>query len=217
MIEKIRTIPMKIILVVTIIAVLALSSSLLFHHYFLFTQSLKNFNGIYRWASRSEVLYRLGIPDRVIESPKYDSSFGDYLSRVYDVNGPLGDINSLPKGMGYKDYNEWVYEKTDGYSRMSIVFDTNQLAKSLIWYNNGDCETAWRPVGRIVCGDSEEDILEDLGDPDSSRIKDVSKTMNYVDIGITFTLTKGKVYMIETHNTDMHWYSSFRRFLNGIF
>ena len=55
--------------------------------------------------------------------------------------------------------------------------------------------SGWGPVAGVKYGDNEEDILR-LGSPTNVSIKDATKTIKYTDIGLSFYLTKGKVYMV---------------------
>ena len=68
--------------------------------------------------------------------------------------------------------------------------------RSITYYSSGANRFAWAGVAGIANGDSEETILA-LGDPTNSSIDGVSKTIEYADIGVKFTLIKGRVYMCE--------------------
>lgn len=180
--------------------------------YHAFFQSIRAFNGIELQAPRSEVLYRLGIPNYVLGEPEYDSTFEGYMQPVYELDASSKDPNALPNGKSYKDFQEWMYSEANGISRLTIQIDSTNHVKSLEWFHSECNQTAWGPVAGVRCGD-DESVVMNLGKPSTVSVKDVSKTVKYADIGVTFTLTKGKVYMVRTHAVKLSKWVVFKRFL----
>jgi hypothetical protein len=52
----------------------------------------------------------------------------------------------------------------------------------------------------VTDGDSEREVIRKLGNPDSSRIKDVAKLMTYRNLGIQLMLTKERVYLLVVND-----------------
>ena len=181
-----------------------------------FYQSVRIFNGIELQTPRSEVLYRLGVPDYVLGESEYDSTFEGHIQVIYDLDAPSRDPNALPEGKSYKDYQEWVFSEANGISRLTIEIDSTSHVKSLEWFHSDCDQTAWGPIAGVRCGDDEK-IVMNLGSPSSVNVKDVSKTIEYADIGITFILAKGKVYMVRAHVGEISRWAVFKRFLKSRF
>ena len=178
-----------------------------FHH------ELTIFNNVRLTDRRTDVMYRLGSPTHVLGPiERHDS--GEWQT-VFTVDGPVGDPNTKPSNTRLEDYNEWVYEKANGISRLTVEFDTAALVKSISWYCDSADSLGWGPVAGIRNGDSEEKILS-LGNPSINSIEHTTKTIEFADIGLKFLLTKGKVYMVTLKRPTKSESTIFWRFLHTL-
>jgi len=182
------------------------------HLYSSFSSSLKSLYGVKLDVQQDEVIYRLGVPEDVIGKAEFNSFYGDFVSRVYTVDPGTDTVNALPKGKSYKDFSEWTYSTETG-SRLSIEFDSSRGIKALTWYHDECDGAAWPSVANIKCGDGEEKVLE-LGRPTRIKLNGVSKSISYADIGVKYTLSKGKVYMVEINKAKSGKMAIFKRFLS---
>lgn len=202
--------------------------------YSAFAKQLEPVQGIRVGDSRDEVLYRLGWPGFVLGELEEDS-FGGMSQRMYTVFGQEDDVNKMPPTTGVRDYKAWVYEGVPRSGvRLTITFDETASIESIslytpdmdLWHEQhfpvGDKtgnlakqggSRGWGPVVGIRSGDSEEKVLA-LGAPSRQTLDGVSKTINYSDIGVEITLSKGHAYMISVKkpqsNAALFW-----RFLRG--
>lgn len=160
--------------------------------------------------SREEVMYRLGVPTHVL-GELAEGEWG--LSKwVYEVAGEKGDQNTMPSGTQVKDYSEWVYGEPNNPVRFTVEFDKTGLVKSLNLYCESSVRNGWGPVAGIYCGDSEEKVLR-LGTPSELKLNGVSKTIEYSDLGLKITLSKGKAYMVTLKGVPQNGPSPFWRYL----
>jgi hypothetical protein len=162
--------------------------------YHAFVNQLTTVRGIHIGDSRDQVKYRLGYPPVVLGALE-ENSFGGRSQRVFTVLGQENDVNKMPSTTKVEDYNEWVYEEPSGNVRLTVEFDKSGLVKSLNLYSNSDKSYGWGAVAGLHSGDSEDEVLK-LGPPSQQNLDGVSKTIEYRDIGIVVTLSKGRAYMI---------------------
>ena len=88
------------------------------------------------------------------------------------------------------------------------------MVKSLNLYTDSKEIFGWTAVAGLDFGDSEEEVLR-LGKPTGQFLSGVTKNIEYRDIGIEVTLTKGRAYMVRikgpTDNTAV-----LRRFIKTL-
>ncbi len=114
--------------------------------------------------------------------------------RLYYVNGPEGDINTMPKGKHTSDYDDWIYTRNSDSSSFEITFDRTESITSFAYYSQNKNPKDWGPIAGVRCGETEEKILR-LGRPSSVSIGGLTKTIEFADIGTKFYLTRGTAYM----------------------
>jgi hypothetical protein len=163
--------------------------------YHAFTNELSAVGDIHIGDSREEVKYRLGFPQNVLgpmeEVPELGRS-----QLVYTVFGADNDPNKMPSTTKVEDYDEWVYEQPyKANARLTVKFNKAGFVESLSLYSDNKKPYGWGAIAGLNSGDSENKVLR-LGQPSSQNLDGVSKTIEYRDIGIAVTLSKGRAYMI---------------------
>ncbi|MDB6121838.1 MAG: hypothetical protein JWQ71_831, partial [Pedosphaera sp.] len=159
--------------------------------YHAFSNQLNAAQGISIGDSREEVKYRLGFPKEVISNEEYKG-----FNWVYTVNAPTNDVNRMPQATKVEDYNEWIYEEASSNVRLTVEFNKSNLVESLNLYSRDYVSFGWRSVAGLSSGDSEDKVRR-LGAPSHQILNGVSKTIEYDDLGIAVTLSKGRAYMIS--------------------
>ena len=115
---------------------------------------------------------------------------------VYTVSAPTNDVNRMPPTTKVEDYNEWVYEEVSGNVRLTIECNKAGLVESLDLYSDIDKPHGWGPVAGLYSGDSEEKVLR-FGLPSKQHLDGVTKTIEYEELGLKITLTRGKAYRVR--------------------
>jgi hypothetical protein len=162
--------------------------------YHAFTNQISVVRNIHIGDSREEVTYRLGVPTFVLGAPE-KGEYG-WWQHVFKVNADKSDIDAMPSSTKIEGYGEWQYQEPNSPVSLTIEFNKSGIVKSLQVYCDSSVRYAWGPVAGIYCGDSEEEILR-LGKPSKQHLDGVSKTIEYRDIGVEVTLTKGIAYIIK--------------------
>ena len=171
-----------------------------------FSNQLTAVNGVHLGDSHAEVKYRLGFPQEVFDPKDTNNEFGD--PRLYFVFESAHDQNEMPTNTSVEDYGAWVYEETNNSVRLTVEFSASGLVQSLNLYSDNSNADGWGPVAGLYSGDSENKVLK-LGPPSQQSLDGVSKTIEYRDIGVIVTLTKGRAYMITIErpldNSALFW------------
>lgn len=173
-------------------------------------------NGLRIGDSRAEVKYRLGLPPEVLGPSETDDPELGSFKRVYMVSAPTNDVNRMPPATKVDDYDEWVYEEASRNVRLTIGFNKDGFVKSFEFYSNSEKPYGWTRIAGIGFADSEEAVLR-LGAPSKQTLDGVAKTMEYADLGLKVTLTKGKVYLIQIAGLPQGRSNVFWRFLRTYF
>jgi len=161
-----------------------------------FRHGLTEFHTVRLTDQRADVIYRLGRPTSVVAPPEGDPKGPwNFFQRIYAVDGPVGDKNTMPPDKKLEDYDEWVYDKASGPSRLTIEFDKAGQVHSLNWYCHSEEPLGWGPIAGIRHGDTEEKVLN-LGHPSLSVIEGATKKIEFSDLGLEFQLAKGRTYMV---------------------
>ncbi len=176
-----------------------------------FTDQLTAVNGIRIGDSRAEVKYRLGIPQSVLDSPWEEGEYKGW-QRTYTVSAPTNDVNRMPPATKVEDYNEWVYEEVSGNVRLTIEFNKAATVESLDLYSDIEKPHGWGSVAGLYSGDSEEKVLR-FGVPSRQHLDGVTKTIEYDDLGLKITLTKGKAYMVTLKGVPQNSPAVFWRYI----
>ena len=179
-----------------------------------FQKQLSVYNNISINDKQNRVVYLFGVPDNVL-GPVEIGDFG-LSQRVYEVNGPEGNKNNMPSGTKIEDYNEWVYEQKNSFNRFEIEFDSTGNVKIISCYSKNMNFSDWGPIAGIYSGDNEEKILK-LGKPTFDTIEDVTRIVDYSDIGIKYYLSKGQVYMAKMYQPKKGKGAIINRFLKTLF
>lgn len=177
-----------------------------------FTNHLSAVRDIHIGDSRDEVKYRLGFPPSVLGSVE-QGEFG-LQQPVYAVSGADNDVNKMPSTTKVEDYDEWVYEELSSNVRLTVEFNKSGFVESLNLFSNNEKPYGWVGIAGLSSGDFEDRVLR-LGQPSRQNLDGVSKTIEYHDIGIVVTLTKGRAYMI-TIKGPQERAAVFRRFMRSL-
>jgi hypothetical protein len=209
--SKVKVICLLVCLLVLAFGVVAYSVNVA-TRYHAFTNELSAVRGIHIGDSREKVKYRLGFPQNVI-GPVEQGEFGP-SQRVYTVSGADNDVNKIPSTTKVEDYDEWAYEEPYSNVRFTVKFNKSGFVESLNLYSDKKKPYGWGAIAGLHSGDSEDKVLR-LGQPSRQNLDGVSKTIEYRDIGIVVTLTKGRAYMI-TIKGPQEKAAVFRRFIRGL-
>lgn len=181
-----------------------------------FTNQLTAVNGLRIGDSRDEVKYRLGLPPEVLGPLETDDPQFRGFQRIYTVSAPTNDVNSMPPATKVDDYDEWAYDEASRNVRLNIEFNKAGFVKSFEFYSNSEKSYGWTRIVGIGFADSEEVVLR-LGAPTKQTLDGVTKTMEYADIGLKVTLTKGKAYRVQIAGLPQGHSNVLWRFLRAYF
>jgi hypothetical protein len=177
-----------------------------------FTNQLTAVDGVRIGDARAEVKYRLGFPQTVLGPLETDDPELRGFQRVYTVSAPTNDVNRMPPTTRVEGYGEWVYEEVARNVRLTIEFNKAGLVESLDLYSDIDKPQGWGPVAGLYSGDSEEQVLR-FGVPSKQHLDGVTKTIEYADLGLKITLTKGKAYMVTLKGVPQNSPAVFWRYI----
>lgn len=180
-----------------------------------FSRFLDVYENIAINSTRAEVRYRLGPPPMVLgelESGEFPGRPGYYTDRAVDP------LNAMPEGTDPDDYDIWSYGHTsDSDQELMIEFDEAGLATEVSCMQMNNPYSSCSPLFGVRIGDSEEEMIARLGHPNSERISGPSKIIRYTDIGVEFTLTRGRVYRLTLTREKGEAHSIFLRYVRGWF
>ena len=163
-----------------------------------FEKEIGHMGGIRLGDTRSEVLYRLGVPPRVFGDPHPIEVGGETFQArtLYWVTDAPQPVNAMPEGSKIEDYSAWTYAPSGDAANFTVEFDAAGRVNLLECTALGGRPFACGPVAGVWNTDSEEKVLR-MGRPTRETIDGVTKLMAYDDIGVRFLLTKGRVYRIS--------------------
>jgi hypothetical protein len=148
---------------------------------------------------RADVEYRLGSPGEVLGpiekvTGPHSEVWGE-SRRVFEVDGPKGDQNTIPEGKTISDFDVWSYPGKD-VGDLSVEFDKRGKVSELSCLSFADNPFACGLVAGLWITDPEEHVLR-LGKPTRVVLDGTTKMMRYDDIGLEVWLTKAKVYSLQ--------------------
>jgi hypothetical protein len=147
--------------------------------------------GLRLGMTQDEVMYAKGYPPFVLvdDTGENPQSKG-YVSPVSTKN--------LEKGKRPIDYRLWSYELYK--HNINVVFNPARTAVTQIHCYSEDMLYYCPKLGGVRDGDSEEEVLQKLGNPTISNIEGATKRMSYRDLNIEVWLTKEKVYAVAVRD-----------------
>jgi hypothetical protein len=162
-----------------------------------FEAEISEMEGISLGDSRDEVLYRLGVPPRVLADPSSIEMDGKTINvrTLYWTSGAPAPVNAMPMGKRISDFSGWSYSRSRGEAAFEVEFDRSGRVIALECTAKGGTPYACGPVAGIRNTDTEETVRR-MGRPTREELDGVTKLMAYDDIGVQFLLTKGRVYRI---------------------
>lgn len=202
------------VLAVGVIALVSYGSTLT-SRYQTLRRSLEGLGGVKLLDSREEVIYRLGRPTYVVAP--LDPSEGFFPGRrIFYTSLPREDKDALPAGSKIQDFPGWTYDKTPRNAQVDLEFSPSGEVVSVGWYSDSQDPMDWGPVAGIHNGDSEEVVLDLMGRPTSSSLDGTTKTLHYRDLGLEFTLVKGRAYRAILHARQLTNWAVFKKFLRTL-
>lgn len=185
----------KFTVLIVVACVFAIILLRVVNEYRLFRRSLTVSNNVRLTDNKAEVMYRLGKPTEVSRVENLGPFSG--LQRIFTVDGPAGDKNTMPEGSRPEDFAGWIYERANGNGRMDVAFDKAGGVESIGWYSENTQASGWGPIAGVRNGDDEETALS-LGSPSSESvdIKNGTKTIIFADIGLELYFVKGRAYSV---------------------
>jgi hypothetical protein len=188
-----------------------------------FREQVSGLGGIALGDSQGEVIYKLGRPHEVLADPPNGQKIagweGDQL--VYDTSDKKEGAPksaSMPPGTTIEQYPAWMYDSPQSRGDLRASFDrTSGRVDEIDCFDFNKPPTEFCPkLLGIGVGDSEAEILADLGEPSRQSIDAGVKTIEYRDIGVAFLLEKTRVYGIKVTGPDAHKSVPWRRFVYWI-
>lgn len=146
--------------------------------------------GIKLGMSQGEVLYIKGMPATVRGIGSADP-WEEKLTHK---------IEQIPKGKKVQDFGVWQYELSNAMLYVSFNKDRSQVFSILCIASDflGSCPE----IGGIKVGSSEADVLRRFGRPDEAEIKEMTKYMDYRQLGVVFGLMKESVLVLIVKAPD---------------
>jgi hypothetical protein len=137
-----------------------------------------------------KVYYIKGSPTAVHEEEMEGPYKGSYS---------IIEPKDLEKGKDVFDYQTWRYQ---GYQyRIEVAFNAEKTAVVAIKCYSSFPERRCPPIAGVTDGDSEQEVIQKLGEPGTSRTTGVAKFMSYQNLGIELWLDEqARVYMFGIYD-----------------
>jgi hypothetical protein len=162
------------------------------------SRKLSNYGGVSLGENQGDVLYALGSPPMVLGPLEWKEEWNGYSQRVYDTTSS-DTKDAIPASKRIEDFDYWGYHSGSG--QVTVQFDPKTKAvKSIECYSSEeDIEHSDCPMlAGLHIGDTEEMMRAKLGAPTKRKGDGAARTYRYDDLGLDFTLTKKRIYMIGT-------------------
>lgn len=183
-----------------------------------FKSEIDQLDGIRIKDGRSQVLYLLGVPPRVLAEPEPIEVNGEEwrdAQIVYWVDDPPDPVNAMPQSTRIENYSTWQYDRTINNVDLTIDFDSQGRVTGVSCTALDAPPFACGPVAGIYNTDTEEEVLR-IGRPTRESIDGVTKTMTYDDLGVFFQLNKGMVYRVGLTATGAKPQATVRRYFERL-
>jgi hypothetical protein len=177
--------------------------------------SMSEYAGVRIASPRAEVMYALGYPKYVVQA---DRDPGALSNRIFYTDDSFGPQNRLPEGKGPNDFDTWGYALPSGGDLTVTFLGTTPSIFAIICtavepYRSGVCPA----VQGVHIGDTEEEVLEELGTPTEERLHGVAKEMSYHESGPWVWLTKRRVYRVGLLERKASRWGEVKAFLRTLF
>ena len=180
-----------------------------------FMSETLGYSGITFEDTREGIQDRFGSPDFVL-APAVTSE--PQTSRSSDARSWLRFYyprNETPPNRRLEDYTEWGFNASDNRAELTVEFEPQGSRVKRI-----TCAAVNTGIGkrcpslfRIRIGDTEASILWKMGKPDSQKFYGATKTLEYADVGVEFTLENQDVYRISSFSPKGDTNAIRRRYL----
>jgi hypothetical protein len=153
-----------------------------------FQRELTGYLGLQIGASMEETRYVFDEPTSVLEQPKYDKNFKDYLQLTLTVKGQDPKL-TMPTNKSIMDYFGWAFD--DQNRRIDVTFDSKTRLVT------ASAATACPALFGIKPLMTEDEVRRTIGREDRSKFTGISKDLRYDRLGLDIYLTKKRVYYIK--------------------
>lgn len=116
------------------------------------------------------------------------------------------ETKKLEKGKSINDYLFWQYESSD--NTITVEFDKEKKGVIEVKCYSKNTWHKCPVIGGIADGNTEQEVVQKFGQPDSFKISDitnlhpgVTKSIYYREIGVFFVLEKERVYLLGINDT----------------
>jgi hypothetical protein len=187
--------------------------------YAAFAAQLTSYWDLSPGTQADEVFYLLGVPPEVVGD--FEQAGEQHFRAVYFTDPKKDPVNAIPAGKKAKDFSLWAYpaieSEPEGPS-VTVEFDrpggaVKEIACVALRVRT---QPACPALLGVAVGSAEGDVIELLGAPTSSELSGVVKHLRYDDLGVRFTLEKGRVYILALRHAKPSASILIRRFLNRI-
>jgi len=176
----------------------------LYLQYKLETQIVTSYQGISLGDTKDQVVSALGVPAQVLFPPRKQDLILENKSIIRDVEistvAIKKEIDANPKKE--KGFDYWEYER-GGY-RLFINFNPGTDKVNLIGcyvFDHTKIDSNTCAVGEIKALDSEEYVLDKLGNPDTSETTGIVKIISYSKLNLVISFEKSSVFHIQVKKT----------------
>jgi hypothetical protein len=163
-------------------------------------KKLTSYEGVTLGMGMAEVKYILGYPDSVLH-PKKRVGTGKSEWQAFQIHASKEDVERSPNGVN--DFYDWQYEKI--YKRLDIGFgEGTSKVRSIGCYVDlqNAASVGVCAINGIKTNDLEEVVYDKFGEPSSSDITGVTKTIEYKNLNMKIYLTKKHVYYIKVEEIN---------------
>jgi hypothetical protein len=168
-----------------------------------FPQKITLYEGVALGESKDNVESALGIPTAVSFPPKKENLILENKTVLRDVEitkiALKKEIEENPRKE--KGFNDWEYKKP-GYS-IFIKFDPITEKVVLIGcyiFDRSKVGAETCAINKISLDDSEQNIIQVLGDPSSIENLGTTKILHYPNLNMLISINKNSIFHIQIKN-----------------
>ncbi len=172
----------------------------LYLQYKLEAQIVTSYQGISLGDTKDQVVSALGVPAQVLFPPRKQDLILENKVIIPDVEistvALKKEIDENPKKE--KGFDYWEYERAG--HRLFINFYPGSDKVNLIScyvFDNTKIDYKTCSLGEIKVLDSEEQVVNKLGNPDASETKGAVKIISYSKLNVVISLEKNSVFNIQ--------------------
>lgn len=168
----------------------------------------RTYNGLTLGMTREEARYAFGYPDAVIAPAPAGAKGWDAFDRVLftDDHDPQ---NQMPADKTINDYNEWTLTRNE--AQHEVYFDPKTGRVVAVGCLDNNRLSQCPALHGIWHSMSEDQVIGALGQPDSQKLGEGAKTMQWDDLGLIVVLTERRVYWVRKIEPKASAWQAFTR------